>query len=88
MEITPKLRRIISERLERRPDGDVWHGEKLNGMPVLKYRGEVYPVAAILHHMGTKFNDMTKYKEQHEDMEQFEPAGDNPDAGDGTGESQ
>lgn len=87
MEITPKLRRIISERLERLPEGDVWHGEKLNGMPVIRYCGEVYPVAAILHHMGTKFNDMTKYKEQYEDMEQFDPLGDNTDSGDGDSES-
>lgn len=87
MEITPKLRRIISERLERRPEGDVWHGEKHNGMPVVTYRGEVYPVAAILHHMGTKFNDMTKYKEQYEDMEQFDSLGDNTDSGDGDSQS-
>ena len=89
MQITPKLRKIVEDRLHTHPDGYYeWKGEHLDSIPVLRYKGDLFFVDQILSHMHIDLTHITKYKEEHEDLERFEIPGDNEDPGDGIGESQ
>jgi len=89
MKITPKLRKIINERLLKKEYGYDWLGDHdEHGMPTVKYMGKVYLVEDIAHHMGIKFPKLTKYEEEHEGMERTITSGDHEDAGDGDSESE
>lgn len=88
MTISPKLKKILLDRLEHTESGWIWHGNQLDGIAVVRYCGELWYVSQLAAHLDIKYTDSHKYEDTHEDMGRFDSDGDISELGAGNSQSQ